>query len=267
METFSALLAICAGNSPVPGEFLAQRPVTRSFDIFFDLRLNKRLSKQSWGWWFETLSCPLWRHSNGNSTKPPQDTTKRESFADFLGYIVDWRDCLWINIHLHHLSERVSVAWGIHYDDVIMTVMASQITILTIVYSAIYSGAYQRKHQSSASLAFVRGIHRGPVNSGHKWPVTRKMFPFDDVIILMIYRLFTTISIHTFVLCIHPKLDCIPNVKMAVETARKQSSYADKLTDKMSLFSVFLFTSTFISLTLNVVELVISFVYIPVFLC
>ena len=64
METFSALLVICAGNSPVPGEFPAQRPVTRSLDVFFDLRLNKRLSKQSWGWWFETLSLPLWRHCN-----------------------------------------------------------------------------------------------------------------------------------------------------------------------------------------------------------
>ena len=63
-ETFSALLAICAGNSPVPGEFLTQRPVTRSFDVFFDVRLNKRLSKQSWGWWFETLSRPLLRHRN-----------------------------------------------------------------------------------------------------------------------------------------------------------------------------------------------------------
>ena len=65
METFSALLAICAENSPVPGEFTAQRPVTRSFDVIFDLRLNKRLSKQWWGWWFETLSHPLWRHRNG----------------------------------------------------------------------------------------------------------------------------------------------------------------------------------------------------------
>ena len=65
METFSALLAICAGNSPVPGEFSAQRPVTRRFDVFFYLRLNKRLSKkQSWGWWIETLSHPLWRHRN-----------------------------------------------------------------------------------------------------------------------------------------------------------------------------------------------------------
>ena len=63
-ETFSALLAICAGNSQVPGEFPAQRPVTQSFDVFFDLRLNKRLSKHSWGWWFETLSRPLWRLCN-----------------------------------------------------------------------------------------------------------------------------------------------------------------------------------------------------------
>ena len=65
MEIFSALLAICAGNSPVPGEFPTQRPVTRSLDVFFDLRLNKRLSKQLWGWWFETPSHPLWRHRNG----------------------------------------------------------------------------------------------------------------------------------------------------------------------------------------------------------
>ena len=70
----------------------------------------------------------------------------------------------------------------IHYDDVIMGTNASQITSLAIVYSIVYSSADQRKHQSSASLAFVRGIHRGPVNSPHKWPVTRKMFPFDNVI-------------------------------------------------------------------------------------
>ena len=69
-----------------------------------------------------------------------------------------------------------------HYDDVIMGAIASQITSLTIVYSTIYSDADKRKHQSPTSLAFVRGIHRGPVNSPHKWPVTRKMLPFDDVI-------------------------------------------------------------------------------------
>ena len=64
METLSALLALCVGNSPVPGEFPLQRPVTRSFDVFFDMRPNKRLSKQSWGWWFETPLHPLWRHCN-----------------------------------------------------------------------------------------------------------------------------------------------------------------------------------------------------------
>ena len=63
-----------------------------------------------------------------------------------------------------------------------MTMLASQITSLTVVYSIVYSGVNQRKHQSSASLAFVWEIHRGPVNFPHKWPVTRKMFPFDDVI-------------------------------------------------------------------------------------
>ena len=72
-----------------------------------------------------------------------------------------------------------------HYGDVILGAIASQITILTIVYSTVYSDADQRKHQSSASLAFVRGIHRGPVNSPHKLPLTRIMFPFDDVIMTL----------------------------------------------------------------------------------
>ena len=67
METLSALLAISAGNSPVTGEFPAERPVARSFGAFFYLRLNKRLSKQSWDWRFETPSCPLWRHCNDTS--------------------------------------------------------------------------------------------------------------------------------------------------------------------------------------------------------
>ena len=65
-----------------------------------------------------------------------------------------------------------------------MDAIASQITSLTIVYSTVYSDADQSKHQSPASLAFVRGIHRWPVNSPHKGPVTRKMFPFDDVIMM-----------------------------------------------------------------------------------
>ena len=71
-----------------------------------------------------------------------------------------------------------------HYSDVIMGAMASQIASLTIVYLTVHSD--QRKHQSSASLALVRGIHRWPVNSPHIWPVTRKMFPFDDVIMMIL---------------------------------------------------------------------------------
>ena len=86
----------------------------------------------------------------------------------------------WSWVHLHDFKEFQAKYF--HYNDVIMETMASQITSLTIVYSTVNSGADQRKHESSASLAFVRGIHRGPVNSPHKWPVTRKMFPFDDFI-------------------------------------------------------------------------------------
>ena len=88
------------------------------------------------------------------------------------------RRVIWTNIHIPGLI-RLN-----HYNDVVMGAMASQITSLTIVYSTVYSGADKRKHQSSASLAFVWGIHRWAVNSPQKGPVTRKMLPFDDVIIL-----------------------------------------------------------------------------------
>ena len=77
METFSALLALCAGNSPVTGEFPSQRPVTWSFDVFFDLHLNKQLNKQSWGWWFETPSRSLWRHCNVDIIPTSQFLGKR----------------------------------------------------------------------------------------------------------------------------------------------------------------------------------------------
>ena len=89
----------------------------------------------------------------------------------------------WLHNHSYHVMDLNDWLCVIkHYDGVIMGAIASQITSLTIVYSTVYSGADQSKHQSSSSLAFVWGIHRGPVNSPHKWPVTRKMFSFDDVI-------------------------------------------------------------------------------------
>ena len=84
METFFALLALCAGNSPVTGEFPSQKPVTQIFDILCDLRLNKRLSKQSWCWWFETPSCSLWR--------PCYDITINYAPLDF--YSVSYRNNL-----------------------------------------------------------------------------------------------------------------------------------------------------------------------------
>ena len=85
------------------------------------------------------------------------------------------------------LGKRGSNLKSYHYNDVIMSAMASQITSLTIVYSTVYPGTDKRKHQSSASLAFVMGIHRWPVNSPHKGPVTRKIFSFDDVFVIHQY--------------------------------------------------------------------------------
>ena len=115
METFSALLAICAGNSLVTREFTSQRPVTRTFDVFFDLRLNKRLSKQSWGWWVEMPSRPLWRHSN---------------VLSFLS--------------LHWLFTQSFIQMQI------------------------------KKIAKLRVTGLCAGIRRRPVNSPHKWPVTRK---------------------------------------------------------------------------------------------
>ena len=87
----------------------------------------------------------------------------------------------WFDTQSRSLSRHCNDLYG----DVIMSTIASQFTSLAIVSSTVYSDADQRKHQSSASLAFARGLHRGPVNSPHKWPVTRKMLPFDDVIMSM----------------------------------------------------------------------------------
>ena len=96
--------------------------------------------------------------------------------------------CMWqiLDGNASRIPFYYHVVWQrlVHYNDAIMNAIASQITSLTIVYSTIYSDADQRKHQSSTLLAFVWGIHRGPANSSHKWPVTRKMFPFVDVVMV-----------------------------------------------------------------------------------
>ena len=96
-----------------------------------------------------------------------------------------------IIIGLYHTIPQNEIEWdfsslgsNVHCNDVIMGAMASQIISLASVYSTVYSGTDQRNYQSFASLAFVRGIHRGPVNSPHKGPVMGKMFPFDDVVMI-----------------------------------------------------------------------------------
>ena len=97
-------------------------------------------------------------------------------------YLSKCREC-WILCLWRPLSGPLSFHKMVHYSDVIVSAMVSQITDVSMVYSTVCPGANQTKHQSYASLAFVRGIYRWPVNSPHKGPVTRKMFPFDFVII------------------------------------------------------------------------------------
>ena len=153
-------------------------PCTKASDAelwcFFDLHLNKRLSKQWSGWWFETSSCPLWRHGNDMASNHDRATPKVhwEYFGE------KWRLIMGLHSIVKTLHQNV------HYSDVIMSAMASQITCVSIAYSTFCSGADQRKHQSSALLAFVRGIQRWWVDSPHQSPVTRKIFPFNDVIMV-----------------------------------------------------------------------------------
>ena len=125
-------------------------------------------------------------------------------FSDFEGNVIDYALVCDESVGMNLSRFELMVIWYVmtlmwchcygiqfrphtqyHYNDIIMGAIVSQITSLTIVYSTVYSDADQRKHQSSASLAFLGGIHLGPVNSPHKWPVTRKMFLFDDVIMCL----------------------------------------------------------------------------------
>ena len=98
---------------------------------------------------------------------------------------------------LYWIDTGITGCFASHYNDVIMSTMASQMTSDSIVYLSVCSGPDQRKHQSSASLVFVRGIHRWLVNSPHKWPVTQEMFPFDDVIMKIRFPLMTQQRMHS----------------------------------------------------------------------
>ena len=110
MNTFSGLLALCARNSPVTGEFPLQTPLTRSFGVFFDLRLNKQLSKQPRGWWLETLSRPLWRHCNEIHRRVPNchvvndwQRTDAYMFESFYPFVEIWDILNYTCIHPHHV--------------------------------------------------------------------------------------------------------------------------------------------------------------------
>ena len=107
METFSALLVLCAGKSPVTSEVTSQRPVTRSFDVFVNVRLNKRLSKQSWVWWFETPSRPLWRQSNGVECRScPAYTVHPKNYAHGSRFVLPF---LWLSysyLKLYFINRR-----------------------------------------------------------------------------------------------------------------------------------------------------------------
>ena len=177
----------------------------------FFLVLNKLLNKQSSCLWYvtswqsydvtirhlpgigadtfvQTCPQPLLQHfaPRGQSKSDPQRLTQIPNPSG-KGHTPVWYTpkirCT-VSKYIHYICMRVVY---IHYNDVIMGAIASQIPSLTIVFSTVYLDTDQRKHQSSSSLAFVRGIHRRPVNSPQKWPVTRKMFPFDDVIMCTMY--------------------------------------------------------------------------------
>ena len=131
METFSALLALCERNPPVTSGVPLRRPVTRSFDFFFDLRLNKRLSKESRRRWIETPPRWLWCHCNGFCRLQ----SRERIIIDYDGYSFGLVPITWQTIFQAN-----------HYADVIMVEKASQSTSLTVVYSIVNSGADQSKH-------------------------------------------------------------------------------------------------------------------------
>ena len=142
-----------------------------------------------------TLQCNVVSHWLGTFTKRPLQNNHRNCDKnDYKNYnngysIGGNNDNAMKNafdITMITMSTRASAVYfhEKHYSDVMKSTIASQITGVSIVYSTVCSGTGQRKHQSSQSLAFVKGIHRWPVNSPHKWPVTRKMAPFDDVIMI-----------------------------------------------------------------------------------
>ena len=184
-----------------------KRPVTRNFDVPFYINLNKLQNIPASCRLFETRCVAHPQMSKVYSVLDIdlKEITKYFSHAKDLVSVkqpgriwiitgINQNEIMYWKKHKAQQNRGLTINVMGHNTDVMMSAMASQITSLTIVYLTVYSGTDQRKHQSSVSLAFLRWIHRRPKNSPHKGPVTRKMFPFDDVI--MRYFMHVSISIN-----------------------------------------------------------------------
>ena len=197
METFSVLLVPCAGNSPVTGEFPAQKPMTRSFDVSFDPRPNKRLSKQSRGCWFKTPSRSLWRHCNA-------------SFTLLVACVMPVRHgCAWsilsifVRIVLRHWNDRyTSMSLGLPCGIWVNITMTSQWARwrLKSPASPLFAQVLVQS-QIKGNIKAPRdwplsGEFTAPVNSPHKGSVTRKMCPFDVILTWTIL-----ISVWRWIIC------------------------------------------------------------------
>ena len=166
---------LCEGNPPVTSAFPSQRARNAENVSIWWCRHENFTEQGKW----TNIGCPSQTHLNFKSrdiSVPKTYCSVVELFWNFAQSTVVLRRTL---CKFATVPRFLS-----NYNDAIMKAMTSQIINLTIVYSVVYSDAHQRKHPSSASLTFVRGIHRWPVNSPYKGPVTRKMFPFDDVIMI-----------------------------------------------------------------------------------
>ena len=141
METFSVLLGICAGNSPVTGEFPTQRPVTRSFDVFFlYLRLNKRLSKESRGWWFQTTLRPLWRHCN------------EPEWKGMIDYLINCSS-----------PKKVAVKYVINIIELLQN-----ISVTTFYGIKLWASIYININHKAVSVLYVTGYRNWP-RYGLRW--------------------------------------------------------------------------------------------------
>ena len=215
---FHATGPLCGEST---GGFSSQRPATRSFEVFLDLRLNKRLSKESWGWWFETASRSLWRHGNDSDSNLKETVTVQSN-----GYLKMNFTYLFSLEPRYQIGDTIFNGWPcfmcafcdetsrhehhcFHCQTTRQTVVNQSTTDDIPCASALWRHALRWRHNGPDSVSnhqpydcllnrlfrrwskksskilvtgLCAGIHRRPVNSPHKGPVTRNMFPFDDVI-------------------------------------------------------------------------------------